>query len=160
MQQGELLLSVDQRQMTRRAQESPAGFLSLRPRLRPNLVRRDKGPAAGNDLAIDAPRLFGWVHPELLTQDVHARLVLAQRVPEAPLPGVQTHERPVSLLSQRVERQEPDGKLNGRFWRARLGLMGHETGQDVDGSLPKACPFTTKPLLEGLLFDVEIGRAS
>ena len=113
------------------------------------------GPAAGNDLAIDAPRLFGWVHPELLTQDVHACLVLAQRVPEAPLPGVQTHQRPVSLLSQRVERQEPDGKLNGRFRRARLGLMGHQPGEHVDGTFPKACPFTTKPLLEGLLADIE-----
>ncbi len=61
----------------------------------------------------------------------------------------------MSLLSQRVERQEPYGSLNGRFRRSRLGLMRHETGQDVDGSLPKACPFTTKPLLEGLLFDVD-----
>src|SRR5262245_19343797 len=103
IQQGELLLSVDQRQLTRCAQGPPAPRLSLRPRLRSNLVRRDKGPAAGNDLAIDAPRLFGWVHPELLTQDVHAGLVLAQRVPEAALPRVQTHQRPVSLLSQRVE---------------------------------------------------------
>ena len=33
--------------------------------------------------------------------------------------------------------------------------MRHESGQDVDGCLPKACPFTTKPLLEELLVDVK-----
>src|SRR5262249_12176494 len=82
-------------------------------------------------------------------------LVLAQRVPEAPLPRVQAHQCPVSLLSQRVERQEPDGSLNRRFRGARLGLMGHQPGQHVDGSFPKACSFSIEPLLEGVFADIE-----
>src|SRR5438094_1180704 len=61
----------------------------------------------------------------------------------------------MSLLPQRIERQEPDGRLDGRLRRSRFGLMRHESGQDVDGYLPKACPFTTKPLLEELLVDVK-----
>src|SRR5262249_25563532 len=120
-----------------------------------NLMRRDNRPAAGNDLAVGAPRLFGWVHPELSTKDVHACLVLTQRVPEAALPRVQAHQGPVSLLSERVERQEPDGSLNRRFRRARPDLMGYEPGEHADGTFPKACPFTTKPLLERVLADVE-----
>src|SRR5262249_17648857 len=102
IQQGEVLLSVDQRWMAGCAEESALRFKSSRLRPGPNLMRRDNWPAAGNDLAIGAPRLFGWVHPELSTQDVHACLVLTQRVPQAPLPRVQAHQRPVSLLSQRV----------------------------------------------------------
>ena len=61
----------------------------------------------------------------------------------------------MSLLPQRIERQEPDGSLDGRLRRSRFGLMRHESGQDVDGCLPKAGPFTTKPLLEELLVDVK-----
>src|SRR5262249_10347510 len=53
------------------------------------------------------------------------------------------------------ERQEPHGRLNGRFRRARPGLMRHQAGKHVDGSLPKACPFSTEPLLEGVLADIE-----
>src|SRR5262249_17101972 len=155
IQQGELLLSVDQRRMAGCAEESTLRFKSCQPRPSFNLVRRDNGPAAGDHLAIGAPRLFGWVYPELATQDVHARLILAQRVPEAPLPGVETHQRPVGLLSQRVEHQEPGGSLDRRFRRSRIGLMWHQPGKYVDGSFPQACPFTPKPLLEGVLADIE-----
>src|SRR2546425_9291919 len=87
-QRGELLLSVDQRRMTGRAEESGARFMWSRPRLSPALARRDDGPAAGNDLTINAPRLFGWLYPKLPMQGAHACLVLTQRVPEAPLPSI------------------------------------------------------------------------
>jgi hypothetical protein len=33
--------------------------------------------------------------------------------------------------------------------------MRHEPDQHVDSSFPKACPLTAKPLLEGLLADVD-----
>ena len=33
--------------------------------------------------------------------------------------------------------------------------MRHQPGQHVDGSFAKARPFTTEPLLEGLLADVD-----
>jgi hypothetical protein len=33
--------------------------------------------------------------------------------------------------------------------------MGHQPGEHVDGTFPKACPFTTKPFLEGVLADIE-----
>jgi hypothetical protein len=85
-QRGELFLSVDQRRMTGRAEESGARFMWSR--LSPALARRDDGPAAGNDLTIDAPRFFRWLYPKLPMQGAHARLVLTQRVPEAPLPSI------------------------------------------------------------------------
>jgi len=74
--------------MTGRAEESGAGFMWSRPRLRPALARRDDGPAAGHDLTLDAPRFFGWLYPKLPMQGAYARLVLSQRVPEAPLPSI------------------------------------------------------------------------
>src|SRR5215475_9663970 len=129
--------------------------MSFRSRLRPSPLRRDNGPAAGNDLAISAPRLLGRLYPELAAQDAHACLVLPERISEAPLTGIQMHQGAVSLLSQRVERQEPDGSLNGRFRRAGLGLMGHQPAQHVDGNFPKARSLSTKPLLEEVLADIE-----
>ncbi len=87
-QRGELLLSVDQRRMISGAEESCARFMWSRPRLSPASARRDNGPAAGNDLTINAPRLFGWLYPKLPMQGAHACLVLTQRVPEAPLPSI------------------------------------------------------------------------
>src|SRR5215831_10825618 len=76
-QHGELLLSVDQRRMTGRAEESRARYLSFRSRRGSNRARRDDGPAAGNDLAIDPPRFFGRLDTELSAQHVHTRLILA-----------------------------------------------------------------------------------
>src|SRR5262249_38478134 len=121
IQQGELLLSVDQRRMAGGAEESALRFKSSRLRPSSNLMRRDNGPAGGTVLAWGAPLLFGGVPPGLSTQAVHAGLVRAQRVPGAPLPRVRAHQRRVSLLSQRVERKDPEGSLNRRFRRARPG---------------------------------------
>src|SRR5207245_9408037 len=87
-QRGQLLLSVDQRRMIGRAEESCARLTCSRSRLCPAWARRADGPAAGDDLTIDAPRFFGWLYPKLPMQGAHARLVLTQRVPEAPLPSI------------------------------------------------------------------------
>jgi hypothetical protein len=129
--------------------------MSVRPCPSASVVRRHHGAPARDYLPVDAARLFGWLYPELAAQDAHACLVLTQRIPETPLASVQTYQRPVSLLSQGVERQELDGSLDGRFRRAGLRLMRHEPSQGMDGSFPQAGAFTTKPLLEELLADVD-----
>jgi len=98
-QDGEFLLSVDQRRMTARAELACASFLRARPRLSPALAGGDNGAAARNDLAIDTPRFLGWLHSQLGTQSAHAGLVLSQRVPESPLLGIQAHQGPVSFFS-------------------------------------------------------------
>src|SRR5262249_42160321 len=155
VEHGELLLSVDQRRMTCSSEKSLARSVSFRSRRGSNLARRDDRPAAGNDLAIDAPCFFGRLDPEFSAEYVHARLILAQRVSETPLLGIQTHQRSVSFFAKGGERQEPDGNLDRGFRGSRLGLMWQEPGEDVDSRFPKTPPFTAKPLLEGLLADVD-----
>src|SRR5262245_3405657 len=80
-QRGELLLSVDQWRLTGRAQEAAGRLMSLRLRPSARFVRRHNGSPARDNLPIDAPRLFGWIYPELAAQDAHACLVLTQRIP-------------------------------------------------------------------------------
>src|SRR5262249_56957985 len=62
-QNGELLLSVDQRRMTARAELACGSFLRARPRLSPALAGGGDRAAAGDDLARDTPRLLGRVPP-------------------------------------------------------------------------------------------------
>src|SRR5207245_7942498 len=77
-QRGELLLSVDQRRMTGRAEESGARLTCCRSRLSPAWARRDDGPAAGNDLTIDAARFFGWLSTEFSRQGALTSVILTQ----------------------------------------------------------------------------------
>src|SRR5262245_11962396 len=99
VEHGQRLLSVDQRRMTCSSEKSLDRSVSFRSRRGSNLARRDDRPAARNDLTIDAPRFFGRLDTELSAQHVHARLILAQRVSETPLLGIQPHQGPVSFFS-------------------------------------------------------------
>jgi hypothetical protein len=79
-------------------------------------VGRSPGELAlGNNLAIRTSGLFGRLDAELPLKDGDTRLVLAQGIAQPALTSVQPHEGPVGFLAQRIQRQEPGSRLNGRL---------------------------------------------
>jgi hypothetical protein len=63
--------------------------------------------AAAQDVLVEGLRLGLGLRPELPLERCHAELILAERRPTPPRLGIKSHQRPVSGLLQRVQRQQP-----------------------------------------------------
>jgi hypothetical protein len=95
---------------------------------------------------------------KLALEGGHAELVLAQGGTPATELRVQTHERAVHGFLERIQGQEPEGRLHGRLGRARRALLGQEPGEGAQGHLVQALVLAEQPLLELGLVQREAGE--
>ena len=109
------------------------------PRRPGRVAPRPHGRAASLCFRLDA---------QLAHQCVRAELVLAPRGRRPALRRVQTHEGAMGRFAQRVERQEPESRLDGRVRRLRLDLCVQQRGQHAEAQLMHALAFTDQPALE------------
>src|SRR5262249_34869598 len=82
-------------------------------------------------------------------------LVLLQRCAPPALPRIETHQRSMRGLLQRIEREETDGGLDGTLRRLTLGLVGEQPGEGLEGELSEPLALSQKPLLERWFVDAE-----
>src|SRR5207244_4142950 len=77
-------------------------------------------------------RLSGWIDTKLPPQDIYAGLVLPQGGGAPALAHIQSHERPVCGLMERVEREEVRGGQHRLFQRTSAGLPGKKLRKAID----------------------------
>ena len=73
---------------------------------------------------------------------------LTQRRLRAAMPGIEAHQRPVRLLLQRLEREEPERDDDGPVAVAGLGMAVAEPAKEVDGAGVQAVALGEHPVLE------------
>jgi hypothetical protein len=95
------------------------------------------------------------VHAQLLLQDRHARLVLAQGGGPPALAKVEAHERAMDLFLERVDGKQAPGGMGGRLHASRLAVALDEPAERVDGQLAEPGALYLEPLLEGRRRDVD-----
>ncbi len=90
------------------------------------------------DLLIERLGLQLRLRVQFALEDRNAHLVLAQGRAPAPELNVQTHERSVHGFLQRIEDQQPQGRLHGGLGSAVGALLGQEPGEGSQGKLVQA----------------------
>jgi hypothetical protein len=135
VQSSQLLVATDERH--------PARLGLERCRQRP-------GRAASQNLLVQLLGVGLRPHAELPLEPLHAVLVLTKRGRAPTMVGVETHERPVHRLLQRVEAEQLEGRLHRRVGLA-LSLVCQQPGQGLHCELPQPLLLSDQPLLEGRL---------
>ncbi len=110
------------------------------------------------DLLVERLRLRFRLGVELALESGDADLVLVQGGAAAPELGVETHERAVHGLVERIERQDPESRLHGGLGRTDDALLGEELGKGAQGKLVQALALAQQPLLERRLVQGESGE--
>ena len=87
--------------------------------------------------------------PELPLQRADAHLVLLERGRPPPLPEEESHQGPVHRLLQRVQRQDPPRRLDGRLPSLGANLVAEQPRQPLQGQLVESLPLEGPPFLEG-----------
>jgi hypothetical protein len=100
------------------------------------------------DLQIETLRLELRLHAELLVLRRHARLVLAQRRRATTLPDVQTHQRPVHIFLERVEREQSGTDSDRRLDPPRLAVARKEAAEGLQRELVEPRALGRQPFLE------------
>lgn len=91
---------------------------------------------SAEDALIEVARLRLGLCAELALERGDARLVLAERRRPAPTPRVETHERAVRGLLQRIEREQPERGLDRPLVVALPAPVGQQPRLDLNGQLP------------------------
>src|SRR5581483_3302180 len=107
------------------------------------------------DLAIERARRLLGLDAELALEPADADLVLPQRRRPPALAPQQLHHRPMHVLAQRVEREEPRRGVECGFGSAVRDAPLEELRQDLDREPVQALALDGAPLLEGLLVDAQ-----
>ena len=110
------------------------------------LVDRCGWPA--QDFLVERLGLGFGLGVQLALEGGDAHLVLAQGGAPPPELGIETHERSVHGLLERIEGEEPEGRLHGGLRRAGGALLGQEPGEGSQGQLVQALALAQQPFLE------------
>src|SRR5215470_3222439 len=118
---------------------------------RPTRSRRSK--ARRPDLA---QHTFGFgLRPpaELMSEHALAQLILLQRRARTAGARVQTHQRPVNDLLERIDAQHPEGGLDRALDQPRVALEPQEPRQHRECGLVELRALLAQPVLEDRLVD-------
>src|SRR5437016_5852807 len=101
------------------------------------------------DLLIENLRFRFGLDAELPAQHADAVLILAQRRPSPAGLRVESHERSLHRLLQRIQGQEPERGLNRWLCRPCFPLMHEELCETLDRQFTQALALREQPLFEG-----------
>ncbi len=105
------------------------------------------GPTS-HDPAVQLGSLRLRLGPHLALERRDAQLVLAECRPSSSLADVESHQRPVDRLLQRIERQQADRGLDGAIDLPALALEGEQPREDLERDLALPFALADEPLLE------------
>jgi len=106
-------------------------------------------------LPIERAGRFVGLCSQLALQRLHALLVLTERRGPAALPRVEAHQGAMNGLLQRVQRQQPQGRLHRRLEVVRAHVMRQQLGERLERELAEPLALHRAPFLEHRLVDVE-----
>jgi hypothetical protein len=99
-------------------------------------------------LSVQLFRPEARIEPELQPQNVPARQVLLHREMPVAAPGVELHERPMHVLLERIQREEPPGDADAPFDVGRLGTVRQEVSQCLNGTIVVPGALVADPIVE------------
>lgn len=144
-----------------REQRTVVGPADRRRRLRDRTgrlrSRRRLGPLA-NDLEVQRAGLGLGLGAELALQHAHAHLVLTERGSAPALAGVETHERAVHGLLERVQSEQAQGGLDGGVGIAGARVMPEQPGERPERDLVQPLALGEEPVLERRRLSGETGE--
>ena len=152
----DLFLASDERQLARQALVARLPHVGVR---RVHLRRlhadfHNCGPLP-RDLLIELPGRRLGLDAELTLQNTDAHLVLAKRgCPPAQL-GMETHDRAMERLLQRIDGKQPKRCLQRGLRRAHARLMVEQLRERVDGPPVQPLALREEPVLERHLLQAE-----
>ena len=115
--------------------------------------------AAGlEDLLVELTRLDLRIYVQLVPEDADAEVILPERIPPAPQPGVDPDERAVDCLLQGIHGEEAHGRLRRRLGLPVRLLVCDQPCQSLDGALAHAFALRQEPFLERGLLRPETGE--
>jgi len=117
--------------------------------LRPEFTRGTSQKRLLQDFLVQALSRRLRLHAQLAAQDPDAALVLAKGRTALPLSHVQTHQRAVDVLAQRIQREKAPRSVNGGLHGPRPGLMPQELREGLPSQLPEPFALGDEPVLEG-----------